>query len=148
MLDPASWFRLVLLVGVIHALGVGASLWWLLARLPPSQIAPEGIFATSFLGVASVFIPFLAYAADSRTLLERYPSENGAEWQAVGGLVGLSIFLVLLHLVVCIRSGLPQSWLLVYKLLFPPLIVGGLGAAAGIAVSLVVHFALTKGGST
>lgn len=148
--DPEHWFHLVLAIGTVHAVAVAVSLGWLIARssVPAIPLAGLESLATCLLAALSVFLAFLAYAADSRTMLQQHPEDSSADWQAVGGLVGVSLVIALFHVLICaqsLRSGFPGDWLIVYKLLFPTLIVGGLGAAAGITVALVAHGILRGG---
>jgi hypothetical protein len=151
MRDPGHWFWLVLWIEAVHAVMAAVSLGWLMARiLPTPSVSPFGLerLATPLLAAVSVFLPFLAYAGDSRTMLQRYPEDSCAGWQAIGGLVGVSLLVIVLHVTICIRtlrSDFPDNWLMVYKLLFPTLIVGGLGAAAGIAAALLVYSILRGG---
>lgn len=136
MPEPSAWFRIVLVIGALHALGAGASLWWLLTRLSASMPPAVGAPVTSLLAAVAVFIPFLAYAADSRRLLQ--PDADGSDWQVIGGLVGLSVSVIALHGVACIHAA--TGGLMVYRLLVVPLIVGGLGAAVGIAVAHLADY--------
>ena len=146
MANPAHWFRLVLCIGALQAVVVGISLDWLFSGAPTPEVPLEAptILATPLLATISVFLPFLAYAGDTRALLRHHPHECAVRWQTIGGLVGLSLSLAFLHLAVCIavvRSDLggQSSWLLLYRLLVPPLIVGGMGAAMGIIVAVLAH---------
>lgn len=146
LLNPHRWFRIVLGIGAVQATLVGLSLaCWALNQAPPTKpLADEAMVVIMGAAPLSVLVPFLAYAGDSRTLLQRYPCDQAALWQAIGGLIGMSTALMGLHLFLILAAARSyrieaEAWLLVYALFFPPLIVGGLGAAVGSGLAIMAN---------
>ena len=146
MPDPAQWFQFVLRIGAVQATVVGISLAWIISGAPTPAFPPQALkeLSTPLLATVSTFLPFLAYGGDSRALLQHHPRESSVQWQAIGGLIGLSLSLALIHLAVSIATirsdlGVQSSWLLLYKLLFPPMIIGGMGAAIGILAAVLAR---------
>ena len=75
-------------------------------------------------------------------MLIRCPRCVASTWQVIGGLIGLSLSLALLHGFVLVHAARENAAIaidiyLIYHLIFPAFVVGSLGAAAGILLALL-----------
>lgn len=140
----AGWFGLVMgLGGAQAALSVASA-----AMLRPEALsgpAADGIAGSAVAIVASILLPYLAYAADSSRMLAGSPRASPGRWQAVGGLLGMVLSLGLLHTAVLLTGDESSGVMLVYRLVLPPFVVGCLGAAPGALFALAAHRLLHHG---
>lgn len=146
MLEPRRWSRAVIWIGIVQAGLSAISTAWVAygVRIALSGLNDPWGPQLPLLTFVSVFLPFLAYAADSRRVLIRYPHSPSCAWQVTGGLIGLSLSLAALHAFVLVHvvEGSAAAGLdifLIYLLVVPAFIVGSIGAAAGMILALLCH---------
>lgn len=134
----STWFWLVIGLGSAQATLSVASV---LAFGQDALCGPsaDGIATCLISTVVAIIVPFLAYAADSSRMLAGCAYASQGRWQAVGGLIGMVLSLGLLHATVVLTGHESAGTALVYRLVFPPFIVGCLGAATGTLLALAAY---------
>ena len=151
MLEPRQWLRTVIWIGIVQACLSAISIEWVADGLRFALFSLTDPWGPQLplLTFVSVFLPFFAYAADSRRVLVRNPHSPSSVWQVTGGLIGLSASLAVLHAFVLVHlvestatTGLELS--LIYLLVIPAFIFGSMGAAVGIILALLCHLLLNQ----